>query len=230
MLLAELEVFHSRPGVPTRRVALGLRLLPDQPAPGAGPVLLAALASTFGHELDDDDRAELAQLAADVERGRRLVQPRLRHRFQRDHIGLARSVHRLQAQGKALHYDIDDGPAIPNLLAAVYATADLRPEERRDCLAAFRKGLGWPGRLGPEFVVFVTGHEATDSWIATCGASPRRWALDLLGIAGDEPGRGEIRTRFRDLLREAHPDHGGETADAGDRIQELTEARRILLS
>jgi curved DNA-binding protein CbpA len=39
-----------------------------------------------------------------------------------------------------------------------------------------------------------------------------------------------VQRRFRDLLREAHPDHGGASDDAANRISELTEARRILLA
>ncbi len=38
-----------------------------------------------------------------------------------------------------------------------------------------------------------------------------------------------MQDRFRDLLRDAHPDHGGDVDDAAQRITELTEARRILL-
>ena len=36
--------------------------------------------------------------------------------------------------------------------------------------------------------------------------------------------------QFRDLLRVAHPDHGGASDDAAQRIADLTEARRILLA
>ncbi len=36
MLLAELEVFHSRPIAPTRRVAIGVAVLPTAPPPGFG--------------------------------------------------------------------------------------------------------------------------------------------------------------------------------------------------
>ena len=36
MLLAELEIRHSRAVVPTRRVALGLHWLPVDPPPGPG--------------------------------------------------------------------------------------------------------------------------------------------------------------------------------------------------
>ena len=36
VVLAEIEIFHSRPVAPTRRVALGHRELPVEPAPGFG--------------------------------------------------------------------------------------------------------------------------------------------------------------------------------------------------
>jgi hypothetical protein len=36
MLLSELEIWHSRPVTPTRRVALGNLVLPVDPAPGFG--------------------------------------------------------------------------------------------------------------------------------------------------------------------------------------------------
>ena len=45
----------------------------------------------------------------------------------------------------------------------------------------------------------------------------------------NRPDRKVVQRRFRELLREAHPDHGGATDDAAKRIAELTEARRILL-
>ena len=41
MLLAELEVWHSRPVTPTRRVSLGHLVLPVDPTPGFGGLLLA---------------------------------------------------------------------------------------------------------------------------------------------------------------------------------------------
>jgi DnaJ-class molecular chaperone len=59
------------------------------------------------------------------------------------------------------------------------------------------------------------------------------WALDTLGLGSLESGappRVEIQQRFRELLRTAHPDTGGTDAEAAQRIADLTEARRILLS
>ena len=43
MLLAELEVWHNRPLAPTRRIALGNLVLPVDPAPGFGGLLLGAV-------------------------------------------------------------------------------------------------------------------------------------------------------------------------------------------
>jgi hypothetical protein len=60
-----------------------------------------------------------------------------------------------------------------------------------------------------------------------------QWALGVLGLGnGHEapvPARGDVQRQFRDLLRSAHPDHGGDTDEAAQRIADLTEARRILL-
>ena len=55
-------------------------------------------------------------------------------------------------------------------------------------------------------------------------------ALGVLGLAPAADDRDLIQSRFRSLLREAHPDHGGASADAAQRIRDLTEARRILLA
>jgi curved DNA-binding protein CbpA len=56
------------------------------------------------------------------------------------------------------------------------------------------------------------------------------WALDLLGLAnGHMPSKREVQKRYRELLRVAHPDHGGADEAAAERIADLGEARRILL-
>jgi DnaJ-class molecular chaperone len=52
-----------------------------------------------------------------------------------------------------------------------------------------------------------------------------------MGFGPDlRPDREEIQRRFRSLVRAIHPDHGNEAEGAGQRILELTEARRILLT
>ena len=62
MILAELNVWHSRPAVPTRRVALGDDRLAFDPSPGSGGLLLAAVVATHAQQLDDDGNVELTEL------------------------------------------------------------------------------------------------------------------------------------------------------------------------
>ena len=64
MLLAELEVWHSRPITPTRRVALGHLVLPADPAPGFGGLLLGAVAAAFLDAGLVDDLALVKLLAS----------------------------------------------------------------------------------------------------------------------------------------------------------------------
>ena len=87
MLLAEFEVWHSRPIAPTRRLALGHMYLPVDPAPGFGGLLLAAVVAMHIPDVDDDMVPDVHRLLNEVERGSRVVQPRLRHRFQADRHG-----------------------------------------------------------------------------------------------------------------------------------------------
>ena len=91
MVLAEIEIRHSRAVAPTRRVALGELYLPVEPAPGFGGILLAAIVGAGASLLEDDLRDELDVLLDDLERRRRVAQPRMRHRFQTDTHGLART-------------------------------------------------------------------------------------------------------------------------------------------
>jgi hypothetical protein len=91
-----------------------------------------------------------------------------------------------------------------------------------------RRGLAWRGPIGPETFRHLTG-DADLRWAATAFADPRLWALDVLGLAEGAAGQKDVQRRFRQLLREAHPDHGAASADAADRISDLTEARKILL-
>ena len=56
MLLAELMVRHTRRHMPTRRVALGDRVLPTG-HPGYGSILLACVAATTIEGLDEAERA-----------------------------------------------------------------------------------------------------------------------------------------------------------------------------
>ena len=222
MLLAELEIFHSRPIAPTRRVALGREVLPVDPPPGFGSLLLGGIvAANIG---------ELSRLLDDLEAGRRIAQPRLRHRFQVDRIGLARSRHRLVGQGDALDFELDEhGAPASQILGACYAAGRVDRAVRPVVMGVLRRAIRWWGPVGPALVGHLSGSSGASSWSVGAFADPAAWALGVLGFEdGSPPGRTDVVRRFRDLLRDAHPDHGGDRSAAADRIAELTEARRIL--
>lgn len=238
MLLAELEVFHSRPIAPTRRVALGPAVLPTTPAPGFGGLLLGGIVAAFVADVDPELLEDLTRLSHQIEAGQRIAQPRLRHRFQDDRVGLTGYHHRLIGTGEELLFDIDHrGGAEPNVLGALYVGGRLHAEHRPAVFTAIRRGLRWRGEIGPQLVEDLSDARSASNWASLGGRDPVLWALETLGLAEDAlvwGGNGDQRTavqrRFRELLRAAHPDHGGATGDAAQRIGDLTEARRILLS
>jgi hypothetical protein len=234
MLLAEVEIRHSRPVAPTRRVAIGRTLLPVDPTPGWGPVLLGGLIAANLAALDEEFVPGLFNLVDDLEEGGRIAQPRLRYRFQRDTVGLDRSVHTLTGEGEHVWFELDEH-ALPevNVLGAMYAAADIAALPGVAAPMVFRvmrKALQWDKPLGLDFVAHVLGDDAAFSrWRAL--PTDMRWALKLLGFGpNDAPDRTDIQVRFREAVWEAHPDRGGDVGDAGQRMSELTQARRLLLS
>ena len=232
MLAAELEIRHSRPFSPTRRVALGKLWLPTDQAPGAGSVLLAGIvaAGVSALEGDEDVLDRVDGLLDDLESGRRVVQPRVLYRFQADTHGLDRSHHRLFNEGERLVLQIDDhGSVLPQVLGAMYAASRLSYAVRGQTFRLLRRATRWTGGIDDRLMQFLTGDEAA-SFRRRGLHHDERWALSVLGFAtGTEPGRSEIQRRFRDLVREAHPDHGADMEGAGQRMVDLSEARRILL-
>lgn len=230
MLLAELEVFHSRPIAPTRRVALGTTMLPTSPAPGFGGLLLGGIVAMFAPAVDPDLHAELVHLTHQLEAGHRIPQPRLRHRLQDDRIGLTGYRHRLVGTGEELRFELDErASAAPSVLGALYAAGRLDPSQRAAVFTSVRRGLRWNGPVGAGLVDHLSGARSTSSWSMLGGRDPVLWAIGVLGVRADGYGRAEVQARFRALLRDAHPDHGGSSDVAAARIAELTEARRILL-
>jgi len=232
-VLAELEIWHSRPVAPTRRVALGESRLPASPAPGFGGLLLAGIVADSASGLDPDLHDDLIRLTRQLQRGDRIPQPRLRHRLQVDQIGLTRSRHRLLGEGETVHFDIDAGAAPAQLLlGAVYAAGRLPIEARGPVMDIIRKAIRWHGELGPSLVAYLTGGVGTRAWPTEAIGDPVGWALSVLGWSepGEErPERTDVQRRFRELVRAAHPDAGGAAGVAADRISDLSEARRILL-
>lgn len=227
MLLAELEVWHSRPQAATRRVALGNLVIPVDPAPGFGGLLLGAVAAAHVAEIDEDLVDDVHRLVEEVRHGRRVVQPRLRHRFQVDRHGLTKSVHRLIGSGEELTFDGEaNGTGLAQVLGAVYAIERLEASSREIVAPVVHKGLRWRGKIGSTLLSHLAG---TSSPTLSALADPRAWALELLGFElGARPVRREITAQFRSRMRDVHPDHGGDEGEASQAMVDLAEARRIL--
>lgn len=249
MLLAELNVRHTRRHQPTRRVALETAHVPTA-GPAHGATLLATVVSTNLPALDDDARALLRPLLRSARAGIDIPRIALRHRLQRDLHGLELSRHRMFGEGGRVVVEVDmHGAAIPQVLGAVLAAAALPPSARVIALGAIDQvvlgraaGLApgvdlrfrWerqPGDLPPrpgERVWFRGARPEDHLWRGV--PADQRWAMEVLGLrAARGVERGDVNRRFRRLLREAHPDHGAAAAGAAARITELTEARTILL-
>jgi hypothetical protein len=227
--VAELEVWHSRPVTPTRRVSLGHLVLPVDPTPGFGGLLLGAVIASNLHEVDDDLIPDVHRLLDQVSRGERVVQPRLLHRYQVDRHGLAASVHRLEGEGDSVRFSLNpQGSPLVQVLGAIYAVERLSIEARRALNPTLHKAMRWRGAIGPSFIANLAG--SAGSTLATM-ADPRAWAMELLGfpVGTTKVTKKEVMARFRTRLREIHPDYGGEEDTAGVEIERLGEARRILL-
>lgn len=234
MIVAELEVCHSRAIAPTRRIALGVRNLPTNPDPGAGGLLLAGIVAHTAARVEPDLREGLYLLIEQLAEGQRVVQPRVRHRFQADRIGLLSSVHRLVGNDGVLEFDFAEETSLPvqQALGAVYAAASLPEEQRPSIFEAILRALLWVGDVNQRFISQVMGgREASVAQLASWN-DPMVWALELLGLepGADATSKRLVQRSFRAKVRDAHPDHGGGDAEAAKRIADLTEARRILLA
>ena len=230
MLLAELEIRHSRAIAPTRRVALGELYLPTE-GPGHGGLLLAAILGGWARELPDEERDGVDRLLWDLEYRGNVAQPRMRYRFQTDVVGLDRSRHRLVGDdGGPSAVELDrHGAAMPQVLGAVYAASRLGSQARPRVFRLLRRATRWEGDADERLLHYLSSDEAP--FRAAQVAGDEKWALQVLGFSTrSEPPRSDILRRFRTLVRDAHPDHGADSEGAGTRITELTAAKRILLA
>lgn len=214
---------------------MGMRNLPVEPAPGAGGLLLAAIVARSAPSVEPELRESLVTLIDELDHNGRVAQPRVRHRFQTDRVGLFRSTHRLVADGNDLTFEFEDeyGKPVQQALGAIYATASLPMDARTPIFDATRSALVWGRPVDDAFIAAVMGGGMASVDDLKSWNDPVAWALEILDLEGSSdntPSRRAVQRRFRDLLRSAHPDHGGVTDDAAARIAELTEARRILLA
>jgi hypothetical protein len=255
VLLAELNIRHTRRHMPTRRVAVDHGYLPTS-GPAFGGVLIGGVVAECAPGLDEEQTDALARLV-DVARRGTLTVPRiaLRYRLQRDTHGLDLSRHRIVSadveRGSVrpiLELDLHGRPA-PQVIGALMAGSQLPPSARSvvfrfvdaalarpgvlpEGLEVRRRFQGLPG-LRPPGPGTATSVDSTfggpDEWAGV--PSERRWAMEVLGLhAGHAIERDDVQRRFRRLIRLAHPDHGGESIGAAERMAELAEARELLLA
>jgi hypothetical protein len=249
VLLAELTIRHTRRHMPTRRVALDHAYLPTSGA-GHGIALVATVVAVHLPLVPEEQRDLLPRLLDQARNGLTIPRIALRHRLQHDVHGLDRSRHRVLGEDGRLVVELDrHGAPTPQVLGAVMAAASLTSSSRGVVLDAIRRVVAgrWSG-LAPGVELrelwdresWAPPLPGTRAWTPGGGppdepawkgiASEQRWAMEVLGIrAGAELERDEVNRRFRRLLRAAHPDSGGVAAQAAMRIEELSEARAILL-
>lgn len=228
MLLAEIEIWHSRPAQPTRRLALGHLVLPVDPAPGFGGLLLGAIVAEYLYGVDDDLVTDVHRLLSSIERGDRVVQPRLRYRFQVDRHGLAKSHHQMIGNGDDISFDFRSvGTDLAQVLGAIYAVERFAPEHRRAIVPVLQKAARWRGPIGPAMIAYLAGSQTL---ALEALADPRAWALGVLGFeqGAKSPSKRDVMAKFRERMRDVHPDHGGASVDAAKAMSDLAEARRVL--
>jgi hypothetical protein len=229
--VAFVEGHFSREIAPTRRVAIGAVRLPASPTPGPTTVLLGGILATFLPRLSDEDAEALPDLLDAIATGRRLSQPRMRHRFQTDRVGLWPSRHELVEVDGQFRYHIgtERGTPAQQVLLVCYAAMHLPRTSRLAAVEALEKAGSWRGRVDDQLIAFLL--DRSDGSGIRAASDPVLWATTVLRLAseGQAIDDDDVRRAFRDGVRAAHPDRGGSSDSAAKRIADLTEARRILL-
>ena len=170
MLLAELNIRHTRKHMPTRRVAVDDGYLPTS-GPAFGGVLIGAVVAEHIGALDEEQFDALDRLLRDARNGLSVPNIALRYRLQTDTHGLDLSRHRItssdaastafgHAAGSAFGHaagsafggsllpvlELDrHGPAAPQVIGAIMAAAWLGPTSRKVALRFVETAIGRPG-------------------------------------------------------------------------------------
>ncbi len=251
MLLAELTVRHTRRHMPTRRVALGDRLLPTA-HPGYGPLLLACVAATAVKGLDEEQTEALGTLppggphgAVGAPPGAALPPPG-RHRgpglvpapTPRRGYGSRGRARRPRAAPRPPAPRGGDGGGRP--WPPTRASSACGPSRRRS-----NARVSSPRASPPASSRTCSSRSSTSSPARrplrhrarggppTSGGVCRPSCVGRWRCSGSRPARApekdEVLRRFRRLIRLAHPDHGAAHGGAAERIVELGEARKVLL-
>jgi len=249
VLLAELDIRHTRRHQPTRRVALGDAYLPTSGL-AFGAVLLGGVVAECLTGLDEEQYDALGRFLDDARDGLAVPRIALRYRLQTDTHGLDLSRHRVLGADveRGVHrprLELDlHGPSAAQVVGAVMGAASLPPSGRTTALRAIVDAVAHPGVM-PEGIEVTRRFEGIpgvrppapgigrggqeSAWAGV--PSERRWAMEVLGLDGTMiVERDDVQRRFRRLVRLAHPDHGAGNAGAAERIAEITEAREVLLA
>ena len=177
---------------------------------------------------------DIYRLSSEVERGQRVVQPRLRHRYQVDRHGLARSTHRLLGEG-------EDSASSSRTTARRCSRCSARstpssasaPTPAHAIAAVLHRALRWNGPVGPSLIAHLAGGSGARASLDRRLVDPVAWALDVLGFP---PGTDRAVQAGGDWPSSARRLHGGASRPrrrrdrASKAIVDLGEARRILLA
>lgn len=253
-MLSELEACHSRPVSPTRRVALGKRHLPQ----GYGPLLLSCIAGWYSLDQDEDFYSDAATLLRHIKHKSPIAQPHLRHRFQVDLVGLSRSTHglrrskaknRTSSSGLEFVSEVKTSSAVPHVLCAMYATGSLSGAMHQESCRLIEEALRWAKKRSLSEVdasamsrkklverdellfYLMLGLPLENGTLAGERHASWDWAMDVLEFTESDEANltlQQIENRYRQLLKVAHPDRGGNAKSAPSRIANLAKARKIL--
>ena len=157
MLLAELNIRHTRRHMPTRRVAVDDGYLPTNGA-AFGGVLIGAVVAEHVGGLDDEQYDALDRLVYDARNGLTVPNIALRYRLQTDTHGLDLSRHRIMgaetnsafghAAGSSMLpvLELDrHGPAAPQVIGAIMAASWMGPTGRKVALKFVEAAIARPG-------------------------------------------------------------------------------------
>jgi ribosomal protein S14 len=138
-------------------------------------LLIGAVIAQHLDGVSDDYIPDIHHLLNEVEAGQRVVQPRLRHRFQIDRHGLSHSSHRLIGDGDDISFDFaTTGTDLAQVLGAIYAVERLAPEHRRLIAPVMQKAARWRGPIGATMIAYFAGSQTTT---LEALADPGGWAM-----------------------------------------------------
>lgn len=146
-----------------------------------GGLLLGAIVATFAPRVDPESVEELLGLMTEIEADRHVPQPRMRHRFQTDRVGLQRITYSVSSVGEKLTFvfPTDKATATQHLLVAAYAVRAIGHVDRPVVLATMRRAIGFPGGSDSDLLRYLTG--STRAGVHAL-SDPVVWALETLEI------------------------------------------------